>query len=118
MIGLSLLAGATITLSTRMQQGTSNDVVVALICMISGLLVIGLGMLHGALNAIVIFGAMLAGASITVGDFLSWFVVVIPLNMLGGLLIITLPRLLRTRRILSAVRRGDLSLEDLEKEAS
>ncbi|MCK1801593.1 formate/nitrite transporter family protein [Brevibacterium sp. R8603A2] len=118
MIGLSLLAGATITLSTRMQQGTSNDVVVALICMISGLLVIGLGMLHGALNAIVIFGAMLAGASVTVGDFLSWFVVVIPLNMLGGLLIITLPRLLRTHRILSAVRRGDLSLEDLEKEAS
>lgn len=117
-IGLALLAGATITLSTRMQQGTSNDVVVALLCMISGFLVIGFGMLHGALNAMIIFGAMLAGADITVLDFLGWFVVVIPLNMLGGLAIITLPRLLRTRRILSAVRRGDLSLEDIEEEAS
>lgn len=116
-IGLALLAGATITLSTRMQQGTSNDVVVALLSVISGFLVIGLGMLHGALNAMIIFGAMFAGAHISVGDFLAWFVVVIPLNMAGGLAIITLPRLLRTRRILTAVRRGEIALEDLEKEA-
>lgn len=117
MIALSLLAGATITLGTRMQQGTSNDVVNALVCMISGLLVIGLGMLHGAINAIIIFAAMLAGADITIPDFLQWFVVVIPFNMLGGLLIITLPRLVRIHRVLKAVRTGDISLEDLEDEA-
>lgn len=117
MIGLSLLAGATITLSTRMQQGTSNDVVTALVCLVSGLLVIGLGMLHGALNAIVIFAAMLAGADITVGDFLEWFAIVIPFNMLGGLLVIALPRVIRTWRILSALRRDELTLEQLEEQA-
>ncbi|GHD03903.1 formate/nitrite transporter family protein [Zhihengliuella salsuginis] len=117
MIALALLAGATITLSTRMQQGTSNDVVTALTCMISGLLVIGFGMLHGALNAIVVFAAMLAGADISVTDFLTWFAIVIPFNMLGGLLIITLPRMVRTRRILRALRTGTVSLEELERQA-
>lgn len=116
MIGLSLLAGATITLSTRM-QGTSNDVVTAIVCLVTGLLVIGLGMLHGALNAIVIFAAMLAGAGITLGDFLQWFAIVIPFNMLGGLLVISLPRVIRTRRILWGLRRAEFTLEELEEQA-
>lgn len=118
MIGLSLLAGATITLSTRMQQGTSNDVVTAIVCLVSGLLVIGLGMLHGALNAMVIFAAMLAGADISIGQFLTWFAIVIPANMLGGLLVISLPRVIRTWRVLNGLRRGEFTLEDLEEQAS
>ena len=118
MICLSLLAGASITLTTRMQQGTDNHVVFAVISMISGLIVIGFGLLHGALNAMIIFGAMLAGADISVTDFLVWMAIVIPFNMLGGLLIITLPRMARTWRILRAVRRGELSFEDLEEEAA
>ncbi|WP_243743587.1 formate/nitrite transporter family protein [Brevibacterium luteolum] len=118
MICLSLLAGASITLTTRMQQGTDNHVVFAVISMISGLIVIGLGLLHGALNAMIIFGAMVAGADISVTDFLVWMAIVIPFNMLGGLLIITLPRMARTWRILRAVRRGELSFEDLEEEAA
>lgn len=118
MICLSLLAGASITLTTRMQQGTDNHVVFAIISMISGLIVIGFGLLHGALNAMIIFGAMLAGADISVTDFLVWMAIVIPFNMLGGLLIITLPRMARTWRILRAVRRGELSFEDLEEEAA
>ena len=101
-----------------MQQGTDNHVVFAVISMISGLIVIGLGLLHGALNAMIIFGAMVAGADISVTDFLVWMAIVIPFNMLGGLLIITLPRMARTWRILRAVRRGELSFEDLEEEAA
>lgn len=116
MLGLALLAGATITLSTRMQQGTSNDVVVAINCMISGFLVIGLGMLHGALNAIVIFAAMLSGAHISIGEFLQWFAIVIPMNMLGGLLVIALPRVVRTYRILRGLRAGELDLKELEEQ--
>lgn len=85
--------------------------------MTTGLLVIGLGMLHGAINAIIIFGAMLAGADISILDFLQWFAVVIPFNMLGGLFIITLPRLIRTYRILVGARTGDISLEDIEGKA-
>ena len=118
MMSLSLLAGASITLTTRMQQGTDNHVVFAIISMISGLIVIGLGLLHGALNAMIIFGAMVAGADISVMDFVQWMAIVIPFNMLGGLLIITLPRMARTWRILRAVRRGELSFEDLEEEAA
>lgn len=115
---LSILAGATITLANRMQQGTANDVVAALTCASSGLLLIGLGMLHGALNAIVIFAAMLAGANISVMDFVGWFALVIPFNMLGGLLIIALPRVIRTRRILSGIRKGDIAFDEVRQQAS
>lgn len=118
MIALALLAGATITLATRMQQGTSNDVVTAVVCMITGLLVIGFGMLHGAINAIIIFAAMLAGADISIPEFVQWFGIVIVFNMLGGLIIITLPRVVRTHRVLAAVRRGEISLEELQEQAS
>ncbi|UFU04260.1 formate/nitrite transporter family protein [Ruania suaedae] len=118
LIGLSLLAGASITLSTRMVKGTTNDVAVAIVCMISGFLVIGLGLLHGALNAMIIFAAMFAGAEISVLQFVGWFAAVIPLNMIGGLVVITLPRLARTYWILRAVRQGDLTLEDLQREKS
>ncbi|MGX5359573.1 formate/nitrite transporter family protein [Kocuria sp. KH4] len=101
---LAILAGSTITLSTRMSQGTSNDVVTALISLISGLLVVGLGMLHGALNSIVVFGAMHLGAAISYTDWFLWFLWVIPLNMVGGLAIITLPRLIRTLELLKKER--------------
>lgn len=118
MIALALLAGATITLSTRMQQGSSDDVVAVVTCTISGLLVIGFGMLHGALNAIIIFGAMLAGADISIGDFAQWFAIVIPCNMLGGLLIISLPRVARTLRVLRGIRAGSIPLETAEEQAA
>lgn len=118
MIALAVLAGVTITLSTRMQQGSTNDVVTAITCMISGLLVIGLGMLHGALNAIVIFGAMLAGADISIGDFVEWFAIVIPCNMLGGLLIISVPRVGRTYRVLRGIKSGAIPLERAQEQGS
>lgn len=101
---LAVLAGSTITLSTRMSQGTTNDVVTAIISLISGLLVVGLGMLHGALNSIVIFGAMHQGAAIPYTDWFVWFLWVIPLNMAGGLVIITLPRLVRTLELIRKER--------------
>ena len=75
-------------------------------------------MLHGALNAIIIFAAMLAGADISILDFLGWFVIVIPLNMLGGLIIIALPRAVRTYRVLWALRKGRVTLEELQHETS
>lgn len=118
MIGLSLLAGATITLATRMQQGATNQVVTAIVCMVTGLLVIGFSMLHGAINAIMIFAAMFAGADISLLRFVQWFVIVIVFNMLGGLLVIALPRVIRTYRVLRAVRRGEISLEELQEQAS
>ena len=92
--------------------------VTAIVCMVTGLLVIGFGMLHGAINAIMIFAAMFAGADISFLQFLQWFVIVIVFNMLGGLLVIALPRVMRTYRVLKAVRRGEISLEELQEQAS
>ena len=93
---LALLAGFTITLVTRMAQGSGEGIATIANSLISGLLVVGLGMLHGALSSAVIFGAMHAGADISYLSWLVWFAWVIPLNMAGGLLMLTLPRLVRT----------------------
>jgi formate/nitrite transporter FocA (FNT family) len=100
---LAVLAGTTMTLSTRMFQGTNNDVVSALISLIAGLLLVGLGMLHGALSSIVIFGAIQVGAA-GYADWALWFLWVTPLNAIGGLLVITFPRLVRTMELLRKER--------------
>lgn len=105
---LAVLAGSTITLGTRMSQGTGNEVVHVVIALVDGLLVVGLGMLHGALNSVIIFGAMHAGADLSYGDWLLWLAWVIPLNMLGGLLIVTAPRLLRTAELIRKERAQQL----------
>ncbi|WP_298583169.1 formate/nitrite transporter family protein [uncultured Kocuria sp.] len=101
---LALLAGSTITLGTRMAQGSGSEVVHTFIALIDGLLVVGLGMLHGALNSAIIFGAMHAGADISYTEWLLWMLWVIPLNMVGGLVVITLPRLVRTLELIKKER--------------
>ena len=49
-----------------------------------------------------------------------WFAWVIPLNMIGGLVIISIPRLIRTWELLMAERRGerisDASSEEEEED--
>lgn len=102
-MALAVLAGSTMTLSTRMFQGTTNDVVSAIIAFTAGLLLVGLGMLHGALSSIVIFGAIQVGAA-SYTDWALWFLWVTPLNALGGLFIITLPRLVRTLELIKKER--------------
>lgn len=102
---LALMAGFTITLVTRMGQGSSEGLVTLANSLISGFLVVGLGMLHGALNSVVIFGAMHAGADIAYRDWLAWFAWVIPLNMIGGLVILTFPRLIRLWELIAKERR-------------
>lgn len=101
---LAILAGFTITLVTRMSQGSSEGIATLANSFISGLLVVGLGMFHGALSSAVIFAAMHAGAETTYLQWLIWCAWVIPLNMLGGLAIITLPRLVRTWELVAAER--------------
>lgn len=101
---LAVLAGFTITLVTRMSQGSSTGIATLANSLISGLLVVGLGMLHGALSSAVIFAAMHAGAGTSYLEWLIWFAWVIPLNMVGGLLILTLPRLVRTWELVTAER--------------
>ncbi|MGP9602886.1 formate/nitrite transporter family protein [Brachybacterium sp. AOP42-E1-35] len=101
---LAVLAGFTITLVARMNQGSSAGIATLANSLISGLLVVGLGMLHGALSSAVIFGAMHAGAEATYLEWLIWFAWVIPLNMAGGLVMLTLPRLVRTWELVTEER--------------
>ncbi|GAA1485195.1 formate/nitrite transporter family protein [Brachybacterium fresconis] len=101
---LAVLAGFTITLITRMNQGSSEGIATLANSLISGLLVVGLGMLHGALSSAVIFGAMHTGADIPYTDWLVWLSWVIPLNMIGGLVILAGPRLLRTWELVTQER--------------
>lgn len=101
---LAVLAGFTITLVTRMNQGSKEGIATLANALISGLLVVGLGMLHGALSSAVIFGAMHAGAEATYLQWLIWFAWVIPLNMAGGLVMLTLPRLVRTWELVTEER--------------
>ena len=106
---LAILAGFTITLVTRMSQGSSEGIATLANSLISGLLVVGLGMFHGALSSAVIFAAMHAGAETTYLEWLIWCAWVIPLNMVGGLVILTLPRLVRTWELVQAEREAQRS---------
>jgi len=106
---LAILAGFTITLVTRMSQGSSEGIATLANSLISGLLVVGLGMFHGALSSAVIFAAMHAGAETTYLQWLVWCAWVIPLNMVGGLVILTLPRLVRTWELVQAEREAQRS---------
>ena len=101
---LAILAGFTITLVTRMSQGSNEGIATLANSLISGLLVVGLGMFHGALSSAVIFAAMHAGAETTYLQWLLWCAWVVPLNMVGGLVILTLPRLVRTWELVQAER--------------
>ncbi|WP_422117690.1 formate/nitrite transporter family protein [Brachybacterium sp. UNK5269] len=101
---LALLAGFTITLITRMSQGSDEGIATLANSLISGFLVVGLAMHHGALTSAIIFGAMHAGADLAYLDWLLWFAWVIPLNMIGGLVILTIPRLVRTWELIRKER--------------
>lgn len=103
-VALAVLAGSTITLMTRMNQGANSDMMMAVISGIGGLLVVGLQMHHGALQSILIFGAMHAGADISFGQWFGWFWWVTLLNMAGGMVIMTAPRIVRTLELVREER--------------
>jgi formate/nitrite transporter FocA (FNT family) len=106
-IALAVLGGSTITLMTRMQQGTDSDVAKIVAAMIGGFLLAGLQLFHSILDSLLIFGAIIAGAPITYLQWLGWFGYTLLFNMLGGLLLVTALRLLRTKELFraSAARR-------------
>ena len=95
---------STITLMTRMSQGAGSDVMLFVISIVSGLLVVGLNMHHAALSSIFIFGAMQVGADISVGQWFGWFWWVTLLNMAGGMLLMTGPRIVRTWEVVQQER--------------
>lgn len=97
-MALALLGGMVITLMTRMQHGT--DAMVGKIAAAVGgaFLLAGLQMFHSILDSLLIFGALIAGeAPFGYLDWLGWFGYTLFFNVVGGLGLVTLLRLLRSK---------------------
>lgn len=97
-ITLSVLGGMTITLMTRMQHGTDDMVAKIVAAVIGGFLLAGTEMFHSILDSLLIFGAIHTGDA-TFG-YLEWakfFALAVTGNMVGGLGLVTLLRLVRSK---------------------
>lgn len=98
-IVLAVLGGSTITLMTRMQQGTDSEPAKIVATVIGGFLLAGLQLFHSILDSLLIFGAIQSGADITYLQWLGWFGYTLLFNVLGGMLLVTALRLLRTKEL-------------------
>ncbi|MEP6482752.1 MAG: formate/nitrite transporter family protein [Rhodoglobus sp.] len=98
-IVLAVLGGSTITLMTRMQQGSVSEFAKIAAAVIGGFLLAGLQLFHSILDSLMIFGAIQAGASISYLDWLNWFWYTLLFNVIGGLVLVTALRLLRTKEM-------------------
>lgn len=105
-VALALLAGAVITLMTRMQHGTDSMPAKIAAAIAGAFLLVGLEMFHSILDSLLIFGALHTGeASFGYLDWLGWLWWTVLANMIGGLVIITLLRLVRSKDRLEYERR-------------
>jgi formate/nitrite transporter FocA (FNT family) len=104
---LAVLAGAAITLMTRMQNGTDDDVARIVACVAGALVIVGTGLFHSILDSILVFTALDAGApGIGYGNWLWWFAWTVVGNLVGGLGLVTLLRLVRSQGRLGEWRRS------------
>ncbi len=107
-IALSIIAGATMTLLTRMQHGTDEMIGKMAAAIAVAFLLAGTQMFHSILDSLLIFGAIHTGdASFGYGDWAQFMLLVVPLNMVGGLGLVTLLRLIRSKDRLAEERRDE-----------
>jgi formate/nitrite transporter FocA (FNT family) len=91
-----------------MQNGTENDVAKILACVGIAFVIVGGGLFHSILDSILVFGALQAGApGIGYGNWLWWFAWTVVGNMVGGLGLVTLLRLVRSQGRLRQWRREE-----------
>ncbi len=103
---LAVLGGSTITLMTRMQHGTESVPGKIVAAMGGGFLLAGLPLFHSVLDSLLIFGAIHAGASYGYLEWLSWFWYAVVFNVLGGVVLVTALRLVRSLELIKE-RRND-----------
>jgi formate-nitrite transporter family protein len=92
---LAVLAGAVITLMTRMQHATENLGVQIVPAVLFGALLSGGQLFHCVLDSLLMFAALISGAPFGYGDWLGalgWSALG---NVVGGLVLVTALRLLR-----------------------
>lgn len=102
---LAVLGGSTITLVTRMQQGTDSDPAKIVAAVVGGFLLSGLQLFHSILDSLLVFGAIQAGAELSYGQWAAWFGWTLLFNVLGGLVLVTALRLVRSADLLRSRRR-------------
>ena len=104
---LAILAGSSITLMTRMQNGT-DEMVGKIAAAVAGAFVLaGLQLFHSVLDSLLIFAALHTGdAPFGYGQWLSFLGLALVGNVIGGLGLVTLLRLVRSRRLLQRERQG------------
>lgn len=102
---LAVLGGAAITLMTRMQHGTDSMPAKIAAAVAGAFLLAGLELFHSILDSLLIFGALHTGdAPFGYLDWLSWFSYTVVGNVVGGLFLVTLLRLVRSRDRLAVER--------------
>jgi formate-nitrite transporter family protein len=101
---LALLAGAFITLMTRMQHGAASEAGKLAAAVAGGFLLAGLVLFHSILDSLIIFGAIHAGGPLGYGDWLAWFWYTTLLNVVGGLVVVTFLRLVRSKELIERER--------------
>jgi len=97
-LSLAVLGGMVITLMTRMQHGTDSVPAKIAAAVAGAFLLAGLQLFHSILDSLFIFGALITGrAPFGWVDWMGWFGYTVAGNLAGGLLFVTLLRLLRSK---------------------
>ena len=101
---LAFLAGSAITLMTRMQHGADSEGGKIVAAVAGAFLLAGLVLFHSILDSLIIFGAIHHGAPYGYGDWLAWFWYTTLLNVVGGLVVVTFLRLVRSKELIERER--------------
>jgi formate/nitrite transporter FocA (FNT family) len=107
-IALSILGGAAITLLTRMQHGTQDVTAKIFAAIAVGFLLAGTEMFHSILDSMLIFGALHTGdATFGYLEWVKFLTLTVIGNMAGGLGLVTVLRLIRSKERLQDERRDE-----------
>ena len=107
-IALAVLAGATMTLLTRMQHGSVAMPATMVAAVAAAFLLAGTQMFHSILDSLLIFGAIHTGdASFGYGEWARFLLLAVLGNMAGGLGLVTMLRLARSKNRLLEERGSD-----------
>ena len=103
---MAILAGAVITLMTRMTLGTDSMPARIAAVVASAFILAGLKMAHSILESLLIFCSLHAGAKgFGYADWAGWFGWTVLGNIIGGVGLVTMLRLVRSHRMVARHRK-------------